>query len=69
VAWEDPDAVPALLRRLPWLGRLVPPQILRWKEVATYRVRLRAAPAGTCTFLPCYESVVPDVTPAAPEKG
>jgi hypothetical protein len=52
------------LRRLPLLGTLLPePQVLYGEEAATYRVQIRAAPAGSCLFPPCYEALLLDAAP------
>jgi hypothetical protein len=49
----------ALLRRLPQVDRLVPaPQAVHWGEVATFRVRIRAVPAGFCAAPPCYQALL-----------
>jgi hypothetical protein len=57
----------SLLRRLPLLRDLVPAApALHWGMRATYRVRLRAAPAGSCALAPCYEAVLLDAASASP---
>jgi hypothetical protein len=59
----------ASLRGLPVLGKLMPPpQLLRWEEVATYRVQLRAVPAAACPARPCYVRLVLDATPDALDR-
>jgi hypothetical protein len=64
LAWGAPDLLQASLRHLPLIGRLAPqPQVLHWGGLATYRVRLRIAPADSCSFLPCYEAVLLDAAP------
>jgi hypothetical protein len=64
LVWGSADPVRAFLRRLPLLGRVAPKaQVLQLGALATYRVRLRAAPAGSCSFLPCYEALVLDAAP------
>jgi hypothetical protein len=64
LAWGGETPLMQALRRLPLLGRLVPrPQVLRWDTRATYRVQLRAAPAGTCAVPPCYEAFLLDAAP------
>jgi hypothetical protein len=65
LAWGNPDPLRASLRHLPLIGRLAPqPQVVRWGTLTTYRVRLRAAPAGgSCSFLPCFEAVLLDAAP------
>jgi hypothetical protein len=63
---EAPKPLPALLRRLPLAGQwLPPPQAVHWGAVATYRVQLHAAPAGSCPSPPCYEALVLDAAPGA----
>jgi hypothetical protein len=62
-----PNPLLALLRRLPLAGQLVPPpQVVQWGAVATYRVQLRAAPAGPCASPACYEALLLDAAPDAP---
>jgi len=54
----------ALLRRLPQVGRLVPaPHAVRWGDVATFRVRLRASANSSCGTGVCYEAVLLDAAP------
>jgi hypothetical protein len=54
----------SFLRRLPLARGLVPAApALHWGTRVTYRVRLRAAPAGSCASVPCYEAVLPDAAP------
>jgi hypothetical protein len=61
--WER-DPLLATLRRLPLVGRLVPgPRAARWGALATYRVRLQAAPAPVCDDTPCYEVFLLDAAP------
>jgi hypothetical protein len=56
----------AVLRRLPLARDLVPAApTLYWGTRATYWVRLRAAPAGSCALAPCYEAVLLDVAPVS----
>jgi hypothetical protein len=58
------DPVRAFWRRLPLLGRLAPrTQVLHWGALATYQVRLRYAPAGSCSFVPCYDALILDAAP------
>ena len=62
---EDP--LLAFLRRLPWVGRFVPPpRGLQWGASAIYHVRLQAAPSGSCGHAVCYEAVLLDSMPQAP---
>jgi hypothetical protein len=62
-AW-GPDPLLAALRRLPLAGRLVPgPQAVRWGVVATYRVRLQAAPILVCDATPCYAGLLLEAAP------
>jgi hypothetical protein len=64
LADRDQGRLLTLLRRVPILAWFAPaPQALHWGVVATYRVRLRAAPANSCVFLPCYEAVLLDAAP------
>jgi hypothetical protein len=62
-----PDPLLAMVRRVPLLGDLLPaPQAVRWEEVATYRVELRAAPNEMCGAATCYEALLLDAAPDAP---
>jgi hypothetical protein len=64
VAGWEPDPLLAALRRLPLVGGLVPgPQVARGGVLATYRVRLLAAPAATCDAVPCYQAMLLDAAP------
>ena len=64
VAGWEPDPLLGALRRLPLAGRLVPgPQAARRGVLATYRVRLLAAPAAECEVSPCYEALLLDAAP------
>jgi hypothetical protein len=64
VADRDQGRLLTLLRRVPLLAWFAPaPQALHWGVPATYRVLLRAAPASSCVFLPCYEAVLLDAAP------
>jgi hypothetical protein len=70
VAGWEPDPLLAALRRLPLAGGLVPgPQVAREGVLATYRVRLVAAPAAACEASPCYEAFLLDAAPDAPGEG
>ena len=62
---EAPEpALLAALRRLPVAGWLLPGlQRIRWGTLSTYSVRLRAAPARSCAFMPCYKAVLLDAAP------
>jgi hypothetical protein len=66
LAWADPDPLRAFLRRLPWLGRLVPrAQPMRWGEVAVYRVQVRVETHTYCGARVCYQALLLDAAPAA----
>jgi hypothetical protein len=53
------------VRRLPLIGRFAPPpQVIRWEQVAVYRVRLRS-PAGTSGERGSYEALLVDALPGA----
>lgn len=55
------DAVLAVLRRVPLLGRFAPrPQVLQRERLATYRVQLRLLPGHPCAA--CIEAVLLDAT-------
>ena len=51
-----------LLRRVPWVARLVPGSEVRWGVVSLYRVQLRAAACGLNTSAPCYAAALLDST-------
>jgi hypothetical protein len=66
LATGAPNALLALLHRLPLAGGLVPgPQAVRWGVLATYRVRLQTAPAAVCDAAPCYQAMLLDAAPGA----
>ena len=66
LAWARSDSLLTVLRRVPFLGSIVPaPQAIRWDVVAVYRVRFRAL-AGTPCGSGCYEAVVLDAAPGSP---
>jgi hypothetical protein len=66
LAWAGVDPLRTYLRRLPVLDSLAPPtQAVRWGVGAVYRIRLRAAPAGSCAVPPCYQALLLDAAPAA----
>ncbi|HVA93131.1 MAG TPA: hypothetical protein VNL71_25205 [Chloroflexota bacterium] len=66
VAWGAADPLLGFPRHLPLIGRLAPqPRVSRWGPLANYRVQLRAAPGGSCGFLPCYEALLLDAAPQA----
>jgi hypothetical protein len=70
VAGWEPDPLLAALRRLPLAGGLVPgPQVARVGVLATYRVRLKTAPAPVCDATPCYEALLLDAAPDTPGGG
>jgi hypothetical protein len=51
----------ALLRRAPWLSRIVPgPKQVQWNVTRVYRVELRVASGYTCGTSPCYDALLPD---------
>ena len=57
----------AFLRRLPLVGRVVPPpQVVRWGIPAVYRVQLQPANRSVCGSSPCYEAVLEDAAPVVP---
>jgi hypothetical protein len=65
---ENGHTLLASLRRIPLLGRLVPPaQEVRWGVPATYRVQLRRAAAKSCTSQLCIEAILLDPAPRAGE--
>jgi hypothetical protein len=52
------------VRAIPLVGRLLPPgQAPRWGVLASYRVRIRAVPAASCTYWPCFEALLLDTAP------
>jgi hypothetical protein len=62
---ENPQL--AFLRRLPFVGRVVPPpQGVRWGIPAVYRVQLQPTQRSVCGSSPCYEAVLEDATPVVP---
>jgi hypothetical protein len=62
LGWGGPDPLHAALHHLLFLGRLIPPaQEPHWGVVATYRVRLDAAPGASCSRAVCYTAVLLDV--------
>jgi hypothetical protein len=64
LALGQQDGEPALLRRVLQFAGIVPAsQVVRWGAVATYQVRLRAAPASSCASPPCYQAVLLDAAP------
>jgi hypothetical protein len=64
LAGASQGGVLALLRRVPLLGGLLPaPQAVRWEEVASYRVALRAMPVGMCAAPPCHGALLLDAAP------
>jgi hypothetical protein len=57
----------AFLRRLPLVGRVVPPpQVVRWGIPAVYRVQLQPTQRSVCGSAPCYEAVLEDAAPVVP---
>ena len=61
----SPDPWLTSVRRLPLIGRFAPPpQVIRWEQVAVYRVRLRS-PAGTSGESGSYEALLVDAAPGA----
>jgi hypothetical protein len=66
VSMGKPNPLLAALRRLPLLGRLMPPlHTVRWGAVGTYQVYLRAAPSGACAAPPCYQALLLDAAPGS----
>ena len=64
LVWSPQRSWLAFLRRVPALGTLMPAaQSPHWGAVTTYRVQLRAVPAGSCTGEPCYEALLLDAAP------
>jgi hypothetical protein len=64
VVWGPADPLLGFLRHLPLIGQLAPrAQAEHWDTIATYRVRLRAAPASACQSRPCYEALLLDAPP------
>jgi hypothetical protein len=56
----------AALGRLPLVSPRVPaPQAIRWGALATYLVRLRAAPPTVCGTPRCYEALLLDAAPGS----
>jgi hypothetical protein len=68
LAGEPGDPLLGLLRGLPVVEHLLPVQRLQWERPVTYRVRLRAGPAGPCIALTCYEAVLLDAAPDPPQE-
>jgi hypothetical protein len=63
LAWAGSDSLLTSLRRVPFVGSIVPaPQAIRWDVVAVYRVRFRAL-AGRSCGVGCYAAVVLDAAP------
>jgi hypothetical protein len=65
LAFASPPAnsLLALVRAMPLVGRLLPPrQAPRWGVLAAYRVQIHAVPLVSCSYWPCYEVVLLDVT-------
>jgi hypothetical protein len=64
--WESGGTLLASLRRIPLLGRVVPPaQAVRWGVQATYRIQLRRATADSCPSQLCVQAILLDATPGA----
>jgi hypothetical protein len=62
---ENPQL--AVLRRLPLLGRVVPPpQVVHWGIPAVYRVQLQPTQRSVCGSAPCYAAVLEDAAPIVP---
>lgn len=61
---EEPEPLPDLLRRAPFLGSVLPaPRVVVWWRVAVYWVRLQAGAAGRCGAAPCYVAWLLDTIP------
>jgi hypothetical protein len=59
-----PDALTALLRRIPWVRALVRgPHVVQWGVAATYQVQLRVMAGSHCGGGPCYEALLLDAAP------
>ena len=57
----------AFLRRLPLVGRVVPPpQVVHWGIPAVYRVQLQPTQGSVCGSSPCYEAVLEDAAQVVP---
>ena len=57
----------AFLRRLPLVGRVVPPpQVVHWGIPAVYRVQVQATQQSVCGRSPCYEAVLEDAAQVVP---
>jgi hypothetical protein len=70
LVWEAPAPLWLALWRLPLLRALLPTrQLVYWGVVASYRVQLRALPADSCPFAPCYEALLLDAAPGALGEG
>lgn len=68
IALAPEDAALSFLRRLPVVGRFAPrAQTFHWDSAAVYRVRMQAAPHGVCGRAHCYEAVLLDARPTAPD--
>jgi hypothetical protein len=67
LARQPANPLLAVVRALPLIGSLVlPRQILHWGVLASYRVQIRAVPAASCSYWPCYEALLLDPAPGAP---
>jgi hypothetical protein len=63
VATPPANSLLAFVHALPLVGRLVPlKQAPRWGVLASYRVQIHAVPLVSCSYWPCYEVVLLDIT-------
>jgi hypothetical protein len=64
-----PDPLLSVVRHLPLRGRVLPPpQVVHWRQVAIYRVQLRAL-ADTAGGRASYEALLLDAAPVALGEG
>jgi hypothetical protein len=64
LARQPADPISAVVRAVPLVGGLVlPRQTPHWGVLAPYRVRIRAVPAASCRYWPCYAALLPDAAP------
>jgi hypothetical protein len=70
LARQPAGPLSAVLRAMPLVGDLMlPRQIPQWGVLAAYRVQIRAVPAVSCVYWPCYEALLLDAAPGAPWEG
>jgi hypothetical protein len=69
VAWGGEDPLWSRLRRLPWVGAVVPQrQNPHWGAAALYRVQLEVRPdplCGACVVAVVLDADLPDLRPGA----